>query len=33
MYDPKLAKDVQSSMEAVGNKEYDLNAVPIVAVT
>lgn len=32
MYDPKLATDVQSSMENAG-KEYDLNAVPIVAVT
>ena len=33
MYDPKLAKDVQFSMETTGNKEYDLNSVPIVAVT
>ena len=33
MYDPKLAKDVQISMEKTGNKEYDLDAVPIVAVT
>ena len=33
MYDPKLAKDVQISMEKTGNKEYDLDAVPIIAVT
>ena len=32
MYDPKLANDVKLSMEEAG-KEYDLNAVPIVAVT